>query len=938
ARKPAAPAGDATPATAETEADAESTPPEAAAGRFQRDETTAAAPRTAWHLQADPAPDPPQFPADLALSIPVPEAYGSDDVVYPSTPSAFVILGGNSTPAQYREVRDLRTGTSVGRLAGRLEVADPMALSPDGAYFVCHTNPVPRTTDIWRIADAQRVARIQDAERIPDIIDFAGPGRVVLGTASAKTFQVWDINAGKPVVEFQTPESVDRDSVAPSPGRRYLALTLAYKDRLQVYDLTTGRMAGEVELPKEGSSSLDCEGMAFAPDGSALVGLFSAGSSGTHLMCWDATTGALQSDVRSEGRDPYGRWSEGQAVQWLPDGSGWLVQHQAIVERKSGQVVWSMPFDPVRPQDRGPRKILDAGRVLAVGKVRDRKALQIVPLPADKIRAAMTLAGTGGSAVDAVLPAVTPADRSGAKPVAATPGPVAWTATPDPASAAATKAAGARSIRLRAGALDVLGVLISGPGAAPQAFVVSSPKGQLTPNQGQQGQTPRQVDRYDLADGRPLGRFEIASVSRPIAVSPEASHLVLAHTGAADRLDVVATADGKHVVGWRPYEQESGAERDVAWADFLDARRVLTANAAGTLILWSLPDCKAMYVAAGAVEGAPILGPGRKTLAALRGGTLRLIDPATGAALGDATASGHRAEAGLKAAAFDPEGQELAAALGETLVRWDLKTGQVLSESTSPAPKATSLRYGTAGHVLLDGKMLYDLEHKRPVWSYEGGVHATGGPAGRHWYASGAISGPATLTAIAVPEEAIARAEATAADPQTRALLRDGATVGLQVADGGPPRDAEGFRRAVVEGLTARLGAIGAQVAATAPVRLVARFQEKETGRTVEYRKLGGDFKNAETRRIPDREVEWELSLAEGRGNPVVFAGGKVVDIGIGLKRLPPGETDWEAFLRTEQWQAAAAQVAARDLPFFVARGPGGAVVLPGTSNLGYPR
>jgi WD40 repeat protein len=910
--------------------------PDAAAGRFRRDETSAAAPRTAWHIQADPAPETPQFPAQATLAIPVPEAFSSDDVVYPSTPSAFVILGGNENADHSREVWDLRTATRVGRLSGHIEVARPMALSPDGLYFVCHTNPVPRTTDIWRIADAQRIGRIEDADRIPDVIDFAGPGpgRVVIGTSYGKALQVWDVAAGKPVVEFQTPSGFDRDSVALSPGRRYLALTLAQKNRLQVYDLTNGRMAGELEMPREGSSDLDCQGMAFSSDGTALAGLFSAAGTTTHLMSWDATTGTLASDFRTEGNDPYGRSSEGQSLQWIPDGSGWLIANQAIVERRSGQVVWSMPFDPVRPQDRGPRKLLDAGRMVAVGRVRNQKTLQFVPLPGDKIQAAMTLARGGGSAVDAILPATTTADRGAAKPVAAPSSPVRWAATPDPTPA--PKAAAARSIALRVEALDVLGLLVSGPEAS-QAIVVSSPKGRLTTNQGQQSQQPRQVDRYDLADGRPLGRFEIASVSRPIAVSPDATHLLLAHAGAADRLDVHATADGKHVVGWRPYEKETGDDRNVAWADFLDAGRVLTVNPAGTLILWSLPDCKAVYIAEGAMQGAPILSPGRKTLAALRGGTLRLLDPATGTALGDATASGHQAEAGLKAAAFDPEGQELAAVLDGTLVRWDLKTGQVVEEVPSPAPKAGSLRYGTARHVLIDGKVLYDLGRKRTVWSYEGGVHATGGPAGRHWYASGAISGPATLVAIAIPEEKIARAEATADDPKTPAMLREGTTVSLQV-DGSPPRDPETFRRTLLEGLTARLRAVGAEVAEDRPVRLVVRFRERDTGHTIEYRKLGGGPNNAETRTIPDREIDWELSVTDGRGNPVVIAGETVVNLGIGLQRLPAGENDWEGFLRTEQWQAAAARVAARDLPFFVARGPHGPTLLPGTSSLGYPR
>ena len=51
--------------------------------------------------------------------------------------------------------------------------------------------------------------------------------------------------------------------------------------------------------------------------------------------------------------------------------------------------------------------------------------------------------------------------------------------------------------------------------------------------------------------------------------------------------------------------------------------QVLTVNRAGVLVLWSIPDCKAVYVAEGACEGAPVLSPARNYLAAYSGGTFR---------------------------------------------------------------------------------------------------------------------------------------------------------------------------------------------------------------------------------------------------------------------------------------------------------------------------
>src|SRR5208283_3377509 len=104
----------------------------------------------------------------------------------------------------------------------------------------------------------------------------------------------------------------------------------------------------------------------------------------------------------------------------------------------------------------------------------------------------------------------------------------------------------------------------------------------------------------------------------------------------------------------------------VVWADFLAPDRVLTVNRGGMLVLWSLPDCKAVYVAEGASEGPAVLSPGRKYLATYTGGTLRLLDPSTGAVKGEAraptSASAGRAE--LKGAAFQADGSGLVALLG----------------------------------------------------------------------------------------------------------------------------------------------------------------------------------------------------------------------------------------------------------------------------------
>src|SRR5262249_28993707 len=148
----------------------------------------------------------------------------------------------------------------------------------------------------------------------------------------------------------------------------------------------------------------------------------------------------------------------------------------------------------------------------------------------------------------------------------------------------------------------------------------------------------------------------------------------------------------------------------------------------------------------------------------------------------DATASSHDDDRGLRAAAFAPDGGELAAQLDGTIVRWDLRTGQIAGESPSPEAEAASLHYGGARHGLLRGQTLYDMEGRRVVCRYFGGVHPRGGSSGLHRYvAADGIIDKGALRTIEVPERKVTRAEATLATASRGALLREGSKVGIEI-------------------------------------------------------------------------------------------------------------------------------------------------------------
>ena len=73
-----------------------------------------------WNLKADPGPEPFKLGAEVfEWTVEIPEAFSQEAIVYPSTSSPFVLLGGNDAPNHKRELWDLRGPTLVSVLSGR---------------------------------------------------------------------------------------------------------------------------------------------------------------------------------------------------------------------------------------------------------------------------------------------------------------------------------------------------------------------------------------------------------------------------------------------------------------------------------------------------------------------------------------------------------------------------------------------------------------------------------------------------------------------------------------------------------------------------------------------------------------------------------------------------------------------------------------------------
>ena len=903
----------------------------------------------AWRVAADP---PAEAPVTLAedLTIPVPMGEGDGGkVILPATPSPFVALGDNHEADAVRECWDLRSRLRAGLIRGALPIRPPLVLSPDGALLAGKANQGGLAI-VWAFNNAggREVKRIRLKSESTDYLEFAGPDRLIVADepGDGQVFRVWAIPTAKLVHAFRVPVPVDHATLAPSPGRRFLAMCSVADRRAWIYALATGEPAGVASLPLNLDARATCLGMAFSDDGAELAGLFET-VDGLRVVSWGAADGQIVADHVLEGRVRRSRNDAARALAWLPDRSGWLVHGQALFDHETGQNIFNLPaFNRLYPDL--PRDLVAGDRYLtAYGNGRGRE-LKAVPLDSEKIAKVRDRVKSGGYAVDAVLPPPRKPDWSTRRsaPSAAT----AWSVEPDPAHRPA-RPPSYRQVQLRNPVEEVLSVLPTDGDASPPEALVATRTISRASSGGLAGSQVHTLERYDLVTGRLEARVDVPAVLDLIDVSPQGDRLAFRDTEDRGRLDVYHQEQIRHMVGWRPYEQEEAdGARAIAWAAFLDQHHVLTSNAAGKLIYWTLPGCGAGFVVEGAIEGRPILSPGRKVLAGLSGGSIRFYDTSNGRLLGEAPApSGDGSgPAGLTAAAFSDDGTQLVALLhGNLLVRYDLRAGKVLSEFR-PGAIGSTLEWCGPRHILIDGRTLIDLEHRGlVVWTYtQGGLPMRGSPDGRHWAVVEPFPGkPGHLAPFGLPDKSVEAATALFLNPKTDAPLRPGVSVALNVEVRGAGGDeADRLRDAVRSHLAARLAARNVQIDPQSDVSLAARFDLSDTreffqppgGVPLALDKKGKPKKNQPKGPppVPVQRLDFEINLATPTGPIPIVPRRTIVPRDLDDFQVPGDLKDLPAYQTRRLLQAAEAQVARIEVPALLDRQPSGIVRFPGSTDL----
>jgi hypothetical protein len=238
-------------------------------------------------------------------------------------------------------------------------------------------------------------------------------------------------------------------------------------------------------------------------------------------------------------------------------------------------------------------------------------------------------------------------------------------------------------------------------------------------------------------------------------------------------------------------------------------------------------------------------------------------------------------------------------------------------------------------HVLLDGRVLADLEKRSHIWSYYGPTVSAGGPDGRHWYVTGGMNQNAAIAALSLPEASVNRVVAMVGDPAVKPSLRVGMQATVQLELSGPPRDGEKFKREITDSLNGKLAANGMTPGPGGPVWFIVHVEEKDTGKSVDYRDFGDSHFSRPRGSIQIQNLVCDVLFADSHGR-MPLAPQQSFGMLQGFRRiyrLPPGET-LESYLKNNQWAAVKQFVGGIGLPYFLARQPEGVVMLPGTTDL----
>ncbi len=337
-------------------------------------------------------------------------------VAVPETPSLFVASHLNGIDLSHATSWNYATGSKVGALQGKPPNAINLAVSPDGQLLALQVvGGQPKTLlEVWSFVTGQRVAQFpcDEPDMVIHLVAFTADGQLVTFTSGGnpdrkRRIRLHDPSKGSLVKETPVDGMVDGKKFALSPGGRYLAtFDLFQPEPLSVYDVRAGVLVARLPINRYDADRtfLEPAGLRFSPDGSALAAVMT-NSDRTELTVFDLKgasppkTHSLPERLTSVAID--GALYKGPAVEWLPDGQGWILAGGLVLEPQNGRVVWKLA-KPEGDDSFGngyPRLAVPGGLMHVNSSTFGPGRIEFLPIPWSDIQTALASAAADTTAV-----------------------------------------------------------------------------------------------------------------------------------------------------------------------------------------------------------------------------------------------------------------------------------------------------------------------------------------------------------------------------------------------------------------------------------------------------------------------------------------------------------------------------------------------------------
>jgi WD40 repeat protein len=692
-----------------------------------------------WNVAADPLPASVTF-SSKPLTVPGPER---SKLIVPRLLSPIAMFGDPSGEFVLINLSSMTQSKPLSlSLSGR-----SFAMSPDGDKIATLASSDQTSSEIGVFQTSnRRLLRTLTVEgRVSEkFFEFLDPERLAVSlnnSGGRERLAVIDVASGNQLCQPELGDDGHFEHVQISPGGRYL-LHVDQKQGLIVCDSHTGTRVGQVALPRlhQHERNVPVVAAGASPDGAEFAA-FLDDLSQQHLLVWNLATGRQSQHHVLENPElrtlRFGS-SRPARVEFLSDGSGYLIDGSVWIDRVSGGIAWQDRDAQARLNRDSVRRLLPDDRLLLVetrernfSVARDRPNARLTALDLGRISGRSL---SRGEEPEAPVVVKTANSRTITLPADS----VAWNVAADPAPS-----------RPPLKRPQILGQGINGAASdfqytlnASRLAIVDVPRR----SSGSLG-TAARLRAFDLTSGGLL--FEAAVPPQTVALDISPDGRWLATTRGPGAIALWAFDAARPKLTFVPHKSSA----KIQLCRFLDDGQLLVSAEESRerhrVSLWKVPECEQLYeLELGTREvalrapGSTMKGPfpiratrfshGGRYLVIDEGDRFRFLEAATGKFVGDlANAWPRMTNLGTEnwdLTPFSADGRLFAVLLPydsfDLLTVWDTTTGQLReqfslsrNQSYSVMGSSGSMHFCGKNQMLLEDKLI-DLSQHAVIWSY----------------------------------------------------------------------------------------------------------------------------------------------------------------------------------------------------------------------------